>query len=175
MTQFTDTAARTWTVALDGLLLNELRDTLHIDLADVLSATYVQLERDPALLTKALAFLCREQLASQKVTASEFSKALIGRHLDEAFTALWGAAELFFPAKLFAALSSRLNDERTAMDEYLKMRPMLLMFNQPEVPPDLREQVWSMLGDVMRTLGLQSSPGAAPSVSGPASTPPTPA
>ena len=173
MPQFTDCNQRTWTVAFDGLLLKELRDAQGIDLADVVSSVYLQLERDPALLTQALAFLCREQLAAQRLSPAEFSKGLIGRHLDEAFAALWGAAEVFFPQKLWSALSLRLSQERTALEEYARMQPMLLMFNQKEMPPELKEQVWAMLGEVLRTFGLRTSPAAGPSASGPASTPPT--
>lgn len=171
MPQFTDCNQRTWTVAFDGLTLIELRDTHKIDLADVLSATYVELERDPGLLTKALAFLCREQIEKAGITPPQFSRALIGGHLEEAFAALWGAAELFFPAKLWSALSSRCEQEKKASETRQQMKVLGLL---EDLPPELRDQLYAEIGKSLPT-ALPTSPAGEASASGPDSTPPTPA
>lgn len=170
MPQFTDTAGRTWTVAFDGLLLKELRDAQGIDLADVVSSVYLQLERDPALLTQALAFLCREQLAAQKLSPAEFSKSLIGRHLDEAFAALWGAAEVFFPAKLWSALASRCNQERQVQEVRQKMQLLGLL----DLPEELRNELYAELGKKMgSSIDSQILAAGSSAAPGPGDIPPT--
>lgn len=166
MPTFKDAAGRDWIVAFDGLLLKELRDNKKIDLADVMQATYLKLERDPSTLVDALSFVCGDQIKAAGITPRQFSTALVGKALDDSLAAVWGAAELFFQPKLWSALVSRCAQERAALDQYQKMQPMLLMFNQPEMPAELREQVWAMLGETMRTLGLQNSAPVESSASG---------
>src|SRR5688500_792178 len=104
MPSFQDATGREWHVAFDGLSLKSLRDAHGTDLADVLDAVYMQLERDPALLTTALAHLCREQLAKEQLSPEQFARSLRGRVLEDAFAAVWGAAEGFFPPKLWSVL-----------------------------------------------------------------------
>lgn len=143
MPTFTDTAGREWTVALDGLLLKSLRDAHGIDLADVLSAQYVQLERDPALLTTALAHLLRDQLAKQGVTAEQLAAALRGPCLESAFAALWGAAEGFFPPKLWRVLSS-LYEQQTKQTEIKTQLAALGLIDS--LPPEIREAIYAEIG-----------------------------
>ena len=171
MPQFTDCNQRTWTVAFDGLSLIELRETHKIDLADVLSATYVQLERDPALLTQSLAFLCRHQIKEAGITPGQFSKALIGSHLEQAFAALWGAAEAFFPPKLWSVLSSRCEQEKKASETRQQMKVLGLL---EDLPPELRDQLYAEIGKSL-PIALPTSTAGEVSASGQASTPPTPA
>ena len=172
---FVDSAGCRWTVSLDGLTLKALRDAHQIDLADVAGAVYVQLERDPALLTQALAFLCADQMkeaAPGGLTAAQFSKRLVGQHLEQAFAALWGAAELFFPPKLWSALSSRSCQEKQVLEVRQKMQLLGLL----DLPPELREELYGELGRMMHTsIGSLSLPAAPSAASGPEGTPPTPA
>ncbi len=170
MPQFTDTSGRTWTIALDGLSLKELRDALQIDLADVLNSQYVQLERDPALLTAALAHFLAEPIKAAGLTPKQFAASLIGRHLDEAFAALWGAAEAFFPAKLWSVLSSLYETQKRETEVRLQLKALGLIDN---LPPEIREQIYAEIGKSLPNIGSLISAGKAPSASGPVSTPST--
>jgi hypothetical protein len=170
MPTFKDTNGREWTVALDGLLLKSLRDAHGIDLADVLNATYVQLERDPALLTTALAHLCGEQLKSANVPPAMFSRAVCGRALEDAFAALWGAAEGFFPPKLWSVLSSLYEQQTRETEVRLQLKALGLI---DQMPPEIRDQIYAEIGKSVPNIGSLVSRGVAASASGLAGTPPT--
>jgi hypothetical protein len=170
MSQFTDTSGRTWTLALDGLALKDLRDQLQIDLADVVNASYVQLERDPALLTAALAHLLTDQIKAAGITPRQFSAAMIGRHLDEAFAALWGAAEAFFPAKLWSVLSSLYDQQKREETVRLQIKQLGLLNDMPQ---EIRDSIYAQIGKSLPNIGSLISAGAVPSASGLASTPST--
>jgi hypothetical protein len=167
---FKDNNHREWTVAFDGLLLKSLRDQHQIDLADVLSAVYVQLERDPALLTTALAHLCAEQLQQAGLTREQFSRAVVGKALEDGFAALWGAAELFFPPKLWSVLSSLYSQQQKETDARLLLKSLSLL---SDMPPEIREPIYAEIGKSLPNIGSLISRAAAGSASGQADTPPS--
>ena len=170
MPSFKDTNGREWTVAIDGLLLKSLRDAHGIDLADVLNATYVQLERDPALLTTALAHLCAEQLKQAGLTREQFSRAVVGKALEDGFAAVWGAAENFFPPKLWSVLSSLYSQQQKETDARLLLKSLSLL---SDMPPEIREPIYAEIGKSLPNIGLLISRGGAGSASGPAVIPPS--
>src|SRR5687768_2275553 len=104
MSTFKDSAGREWHIRFDGLLLADLRQQHQINLADLTGADYLALDRDPSVLTVAVAHLVRDQLTAAKVTREQFAAALVGQSLDDALEALWEAAKVFFPPKRLSAL-----------------------------------------------------------------------
>ena len=157
-------------VALDGLLLKSLRDEHAIDLADVLNATYVELERDPALLTTALAHLCAEQLKQAGLTREQFSRAVVGKALEDGFAALWGAAENFFPPKLWSVLSSLYSQQQKETDARLLLKSLSLL---SDMPPEIRESIYAEIGKSLPNISSLISRAAAGSASGQEGTPPS--
>jgi hypothetical protein len=170
MPTFKDSAGHEWQVAFDGLLLNSLRAEHGIDLADVLAAQYVQLERDPGLLTTALAHLCGEQLKAKNISPQQFSKAMFGPALEQGFAALWGAAEGFFPPKLWSALSSLYAQEKKQETLRQQMKQLGLL---NEMPAEIRDGIYAQIGKTLPTFSSLISSGGVPSASGPEATPPT--
>ena len=171
MPAFKDSHDRQWTISLDGITLKELRDTHKIDLSDVVGSVYSQLKRDPATLTTAIAFLCADQIRDANLTPKKFSAAINGVVIDDAFNALWDAAKLFFPPSLWSVLSMRLEQEQATQTEWIKMKPWVTMLNQPEIPTEIKEQIFAMIGNALPNFGSFSSMGA-PSVTGLDDTPP---
>lgn len=171
MPSFRDAMGREWLVQFDGITLKELRDAHKIDLSDVVGSIYSQLKRDPALLTVALAFLCADKIKDAKLTAKEFAASIKGTVIDDAFAALWGAAEGFFPPKHLSVLSSRLEEETKMQDGWAQIKPLMGMLSQPEVPSEIREQVWVLMAKMFPT-DLSSLMGGV-SATGPEGTPPT--
>lgn len=172
MPSFKDSHGREWQVSLDGITLKELRDAHKIDLSDVVGSVYSQLKGDPASLTVALSHICADQIRAADLTPKKFAAAVNGVVLDDAFKALWRAAELFFPPSLWSVLSTRFSQEEQLRDARVQMKPMLEMLSQPEVPSELREQAWvaiakmlpsdlSSLTDLPGAIGLAGTPSNA--------------
>lgn len=120
MPTFTDTANRTWTIALGVDVLRRVRNTLAINLADCLvlgdtadkdEPLLGRLHRDPVLLVDLLFVLCRDEAEKAGVDDVAFGQAFDGPVLDAAVAALLGAIDDFFrqPA---SKLARRIEQER---------------------------------------------------------------
>jgi hypothetical protein len=177
MPTFNDNAGGTWSLALDGLLLADLREQHKIDLADVTGPTYALLERDAAQLATAVCFLCADQLQAQQLTRRQLSQRLVGDVLDRAFETLLEAAKVFFPARQRSALASALSQYRDAQAKWDQLGPMLQMLNRPDMPPAMKDAVLAALEGMMRQTIASGSPRSEerPSATGPEGTPSTPA
>lgn len=166
MTTFKDNAGHEWQLSLDAFTLGELRDAKNIDLADTAGLDYARCERDPATLVAALAVLCGDERKAESLSERDFAKRLTGDTLDAAWESLWRAAKVFFPAKLWSALESNL-DQHRAMEA---ARPMLAALSQPGMPAEMREVVMGQVASMLSSGDLQSSTGN-PSVTAPDATP----
>lgn len=152
---------RDWSIRFDGLLLGELRDATDIDLADVGGESWLKMETDQAALTRAVCFLCREQLTAASMTAKQLADALCGETAEAAYQALWGATKVFFRPKLMSVLESALSQQRTLAE----VRPMLAMMDS--LPSGMRE---AAMEELTRKLGGSESCKEQPSASGQAAT-----
>ena len=156
---------RDWSIRFDGLLLGELRDQTGIDLADVMGESWLKIETDQATMTRAVCFLCSEQLGA--ITAKQLAEAICGETAEQVSQALWGAAKVFFRPRLMSALESAL-EKRRAMAEVLEAMRLL-----DSLPEAMREGALMELTAKMSG-ALQPSPEL-PSASGQAATPSMPA
>ena len=165
---------RDWLIRFDGLLLGELREVCGIDLADIGGESWLKLETDQTALTKAVCFVCRDQLGS--TTPKQLADALCGETAEAAFQALWGAAKVFFRPKLWSVLESACEQRREMREQWKAIAPMMSLLNQPEMPAAMREAVMTQLGTIMEAMsGSSASSEGQPSVSGLVVTPSKPA
>lgn len=162
MATFNDSTGREWSIRFDGLTLRALRDELKINLADVTGETYVKLESDDAELTAAVCFLLRNELATAGLKKEQLAERLVGESLESAMSAIWGAAKVFFRPKLWSALESNCGLRREAMEQWTALRPALLMLNQPDMPPAMKDAVMEMLAGMMQKM----TPGDSPELMG---------
>jgi len=167
MPAFNDNSGHDWNIRFDGVTLGELRDTHGIDLADITGETYLKLETDQATLTKAVCFLCSDQLAGNAVTATQLANLLCGEVAEAAMQAIWGAAKVFFRPKLWCALDCAYKTRKTMADQWAEMAPAMAMLNQPDLPAAMREAVMESLAMRMNDLS-GSSPASeeSPSATG---------
>lgn len=174
MSKFQDAAQREWKLELDGLLIADLRDQHKIDLADLAGETWLRLERDPSLLTVALCFLLAEQLPPG-MTKRHLAAQLRGEVLVPALDALAEAARLFFPARHWSALTSALAQQKEAAATWDRLRPMMAILKQPDMPEAMKQAVLSALTSMMQQMKPGDSEKFAESLfaSGPEDTPPT--
>lgn len=159
MGDFIDLTGQKWDVALDGILLGELRER-GIDI--VQDGLYFIEEREDVLV-KTLLVMCREQRESLTLTERTFAQRIIGEVHDKAIAAVRGAAELFFRPSKWSEIQSRSTKRREIDEQYRELGPMLDLLNRPDMPPAMREAVMSVIGEAATS--LQNS-GKSPSVSG---------
>lgn len=159
MPSFRDAAGREWAIRFDGLLLGSLRDEHKIDLADVTAGEYVRLENDAASLVRAVCHLCRDQLAAQRLTASQLAEQIVGQAIDDAFAAVWSAAQLFFPPRRLSELQSSFTTAKDAASNWAKVGPMVKLLDQ--LPADMRDTVMESVAEQMEAMS-SGSPNSAP-------------
>lgn len=172
MPSFIDADGREWTIRFDGLNLAELRRAHGLNLADLTGADYFAIDRDPSLLTVAVTHLVKDQLAAAKVSRPQFAAALVGQALDDAQSALWEAARLFFPPRRLSELQS---SYETLRGQWQALGPTLLLLGQPGIPATLTEALArSLTSQAPQTTSSTASPtsAASSSATGPAGSQP---
>ena len=177
MPTFKDACDREWTVRFDGVILKELRDAHQINLADIGGASFALLNRDPSALTLALCILCGDQFREAKLTTKQFAAHLYGEALEKAWAAVWEAAKVFFPPRLWSALQLRYSQQIQMLDGWEAIQPMMAMLNKPDMPEGMRDAAMAELAKMMqgvKTSDLQKL-AATPSATGPAEIQLTPA
>jgi len=163
---FIDSTGQTWAVALDGLLLAELREA-GIDIVQD-GLHFIEARED--VLTKALLILCRDQRVgiTPAITEKQFAQRLDGNTHEKAIVAVRGAAELFFRPSRWSEIQSRSAKRKEIEDQYDALRPMLSMLDQPDMPQQMRDAVMAAINDQIRA-GMNSGstePTGNPSASG---------
>ena len=110
MHQFSDTAGRTWQLALTIGGVKRVKDLLHVDLLNPLGAKprkvrgvakksrplVTRLQLDPALLIDCIFALVKPQADSQGVTDEQFGEALGGEAAYDAYEAFMREWQAFF-------------------------------------------------------------------------------
>lgn len=163
---FQDTNGREWSLRFDGLTLARMRDDLKVNLADVGGGDYSRIEGDEGELVRVLAFLCRKQIETQRLSVEQFSEAMTGESLENAMQAIWGAAKLFFPPKRWSALLTNSVKHRTNRENWEAMSAERAMLDQ--IPEALKDSVMAAISEKMEaSLGDLQRSAANPSASGP--------
>ncbi len=154
MPSFKDTSDREWTIRFDGLLLDDLRTERKTNLADISGVDYLRIETDAGALTRAVCFLCAEEIKKAGISEKQFAASFTGEVQESAIEAIWGAAKVFFRPKLWSALQSNCNQQRTAQEQWAEMRPMLAMLNQPDMPQSLKDGIMEALKETMQGMSI---------------------
>ena len=106
MKTFTDAKERTWEIELNIRQMKRVRDTLGIDLVNVITAnkdgtiatdTIDRVANDPILLCDILWVLCEGQAKPAGVTDDDFGSALAGDSIEQATRAFLDELVDFFP------------------------------------------------------------------------------
>lgn len=99
MRSFTDTAGRTWTVALPVSTLKRVRALVGVDLPSVLDGRLLdQLLRDPVLLCDVVYAVCKPEADARGVSHEDFLGAMYGDVIGAAMDALLEELADFFPS-----------------------------------------------------------------------------
>ena len=104
MHEFTDNQDGVWRIVINVGVVKRVRDTLGVDLMDLLARGEGEEERllvrlmiDPVLLCDVIYCVCREQADERGASDEDFGRAMAGDAIDAATQALLEEIVAFFP------------------------------------------------------------------------------
>lgn len=95
---FSDSFGREWSVKVVVDTIEKVRE-IDVDLGDVTGQTMKRLAMDDVLLVRSMWLICEEQADKAGVTPRQFGESLFGDAIDDAYEALRGALDDFFPRR----------------------------------------------------------------------------
>lgn len=95
---FKDSTGREWSVNVVVDTIEKVRE-IGVDLGDVTAQAMKRLAIDDVLLVRSLWFICEAQADKAGVNPQQFGESLFGDALDDAYEALRGALDDFFPRR----------------------------------------------------------------------------
>ena len=165
MRTFKDNKGRTWEIALNVWQMKRLRDTLGIDLVNVIGTSadgsvkvdlIDRIATDPVLLVDILWVLCEGGAKSAGVTDEDFGSSLAGDSIEDATRAFLDELVDFFPGARRLFLKKAVGLARRWSDE--TARTLKEALESPELEERLRTELRS----------ASASPGSAASTPAPA-------
>ena len=150
MKTFSDNKDRVWEVELNIRQMKRVRDTLGIDLINVISAnkdgsvstdTLERVANDPILLVDILWVLCEGQAKPAGVTDEDFGSSLAGESIEEATRAFLDELVDFFPGARRLFLKKAVGLARRWSDE--TARTLKEALESPELEERLRTELRS--------------------------------
>jgi len=127
VTDFQDSKGATWDVALNTTSIKRVKNTLGIDLLDVVSkssSVLTTLQEDPMVLVDTLYVVCKEQADARGVSDEAFGCGFDGNAIEAATEALIEGLINFFPPRrreiLRKVLLKMTEAEEAAMEEVEK-------------------------------------------------------
>lgn len=146
MPTFADNAGRTWTVAVNVDAIRRVRNTLDVNLLDVVNGQLLdRLVVDPILLCDVLYVLVQPQAQAQGVSDEDFGRALGGDALDHATTALLEGLASFFPSAKAAVLRKAIAKSRAL--EQLAIETTDKRLDAMEINQEMLDRLASTPGD----------------------------
>ena len=150
MRTFKDGKGRTWEVALNVWQMKRLRDTLGIDLVNVIGTSpdgsvkvdlIDRIANDPVLLVDILWVLCEGGAKSAGVTDEDFGSSLAGDSIEDATRAFLDELVDFFPGARRLFLKKAVGLARRWSDE--TVRTLKAALESPELEERLKTELRS--------------------------------
>ena len=150
MRTFKDNKGRTWEIALNVWQMKRLRDTLGIDLVNVIGTsadgsvrvdTIDRIASDPCLLVDILWVVCERQAKDAGVADEDFGASLAGDSIEEATRAFLDELVDFFPGARRLFLKKAVGLARRWSDE--TARTLKEALESPELEERLRTELRS--------------------------------
>jgi hypothetical protein len=142
MAFFKDNGGNEWPVDFDAFLLDDTRKETGIDLADISSGGWLQVETDSVALGRVMASICRAEIKSRHLTAQDFAKRLRGAVIEAAREALRNEAADFFPPSEWSAIRSNLTKRTEAMQDANNMKAQMAAIEA--MGPEFRQGAMAM-------------------------------
>jgi len=173
MAFFKDNGGNEWPVEFDAFLLDDTRKETGIDLADISSGGWLQVETDSVALGRVMASICRAEIKSRHLTAQDFAKRLRGAVIEAAREALRIEAADFFPPSEWSAIRSNLTKRTEAKDQAASIQAAMAAMDG--MSPEFRQGAMEALREAMTGSAMEGINSvrsmAGQSASGPDGTP----
>jgi len=98
MRTYKDADGREWAVKVTVDTIERVRE-IGVDLGDLTTETIKRLAMDDVLLVRTLWLVCEKQADERGISSAQFGEAMVGEPLENAFDALRGSLEDFFPPR----------------------------------------------------------------------------
>lgn len=158
MKTFTDTANRTWTIAINVDAIKRVRDLVQVNLLLVVDGKLIErLISDPILLCDVIYCVCKPEADAKNISDVDFGKAMAGDAIEAATTALLEDLVDFFPQDRRRVLSKALTKLRR-LQEIVTQRAQTQL-DDPKLEQELLRQLEALPP-------LTSLSGSAPASSG---------
>lgn len=135
---FCDSDGRRWPIKVTVDVIEKVRE-IGVDLGDVTGTTIRTLTNDDVLLVRSLWIICEAAAKTAGVTATQFGEALVGDVIDDAFDALRGSIEDFFPRRKREYWLKMIEADRDTQTEALRIG--LESLNDQEIRSRISEAV----------------------------------
>jgi hypothetical protein len=135
---FCDSEGRQWPIKVTVDVIEKVRE-IGVDLGDVTGTTIRTLTNDDVLLVRSLWIICEASAKTVGVTATQFGEALVGDSIDDAFDALRGSIEDFFPRRKREYWLKMIEADRDTQTEALRIG--LESLNDQEIRSRISEAV----------------------------------
>jgi hypothetical protein len=140
MKTFTDTAGRTWTIAVNVDTLKRVRALVNVNLLEVIEGTLIEkLIADPILLCDVLFAAVKPEADAKSISDVDFGKALAGDAIELATTALLEELVDFFPEARRRVLQKALQKLKTWQTKVLQVAESRL--DNPELESQLEARL----------------------------------
>ncbi len=96
MAQFTDKKGQAWSIDLDPVIADEIKQDHGIELTNLSSDPLLKLRTDPAVLYSVILVICREEMKERNLTREQFLK-LVPMPPDPILTGIEESIVNFFP------------------------------------------------------------------------------
>ena len=113
MSIFKDSRGDEWRVSLDAFLLDDIRKQTGVDLADLTSGGWHQIETDAGACVRVLAVVCADEIKARGRQSRDFARAVRQEAIDAGRAALWSEGADFFPQSQWSAIASNCETRRT--------------------------------------------------------------
>jgi len=143
MATFEDEKQRSWEVRIDAPTIEEIRQTLNIDIIslDPKDRIWERLHDDLVLAVQVLTIIVAPQLKDANVTPRDFGASLVGDALDNGQKALEDAIAFFFPPERRDLLRNLNETNRKTVAKGMMMAVESLDNLTPEVEAAMKKRI----------------------------------
>jgi hypothetical protein len=163
MSVFRSSDGNEWRICLDAFLLDEIKKSTGIDLADLSAGGWWTLETDAGAVGRVLAIVCGDEVRARKIESRLFVRTIRGQAIADGRAALLSEGADFFPPSEWSAIQSSLEKRRTnqtATTDLTTLEPMLRAIAL--MPEDMRLGATEALREAILAAGTDTSSPALP-------------
>ena len=108
MRDFKDSNGLTWTIRVNVNVIEAVKQSLGVDIADLYMETGTRVFSDPVLTVNVLYVCCQAEAEKRGITDVQFGESMIGDAIENGVMSLMAAVRDFFPTRKHALMNAQL-------------------------------------------------------------------